>query len=446
ITKYGVRYMRVDVAGTVNLTSTQAQAMADAMCSDLQTPWLEQEFSSYALWFAQLYDYAKTLANGVHYNADQLGGVTSVAHAISGGTVKSTIGARGQPAGGYRSWLQYARLSVSAAPIYNQCIAQVTNTTATTIEVTVTASSPTGTPTVEFIGVTGSAVRASGPLAGVSSPSGTVWTFTRGAALGGSGEAQFRALFAGNVSDDDLVAIPEQGRDTTYLASRARVIATTATTVTVRYAVADPYPQGTNSATIAYQDQGSGGVTPATGQTVTPASTLTEAANTYVDFVITRPAFATGTARVTFTATAANRVSDSDAVDVPAQEKTAFGPNLSVVPTPGATSYSIAWSGDGVKLQIDGGAVITAPAIPLNATPIVVPRNAPGGADKIYAFTGLKDSQTVSNTVTIPAQSGSTAPSATLVPSLTNNQTDDTVGTVTLSASATNLPAAYTWA
>jgi len=110
---------------------------------------------------------------------------------------------------------------------------------------------------------------------------------------------------------------PLHGAPIIALAGRARVTATSSTTVTVRYAVADPIPQGANTATITYQDQGSGGVTPASGGTVTPAATLTEAAGTYIDYTITRPAFGVGTARVTFTVTAAGRISDSDAVDVP---------------------------------------------------------------------------------------------------------------------------------
>jgi hypothetical protein len=216
------------------------------------------------------------------------------------------------------------RSVVDAAPLglmYNQTVAQITATTATTIAVTVTATATSGSPTVQLVAVTGSATLLSGPAIGVASPSGTVWVFTRGAALGGSGQAQFRAIAADNVSDDDLVEIPEQGRDTVYLASRARVTATTATTVTARYAVADPYPPGGASVTVTYQDAGSGGVSPASGGTITPAATLTEAAGTFIDYTITRPAFAVGTARVTFTASAANRVTDSDAVDVPALDR-----------------------------------------------------------------------------------------------------------------------------
>jgi hypothetical protein len=62
-------------------------------------------------------------------------------------------------------------------------------------------------------------------------------------------------------------------------------------------------------------------VSPASGGTLTPAATLTEAAGTYIDYTIGRPAFGAGTGRVTYTATASGRVSDSDAVDVPAQER-----------------------------------------------------------------------------------------------------------------------------
>lgn len=230
LTKYGERYMKVDLSGSLPMTAANAQAMADAIRSDLETPWLEQQFTSYALWFAQLYDYAKTLANGVQYNADQLGGVTSITHRLKGGTVKTDIGARGQPAGGSRLWT----------------------------------------------------------ITGLTAP------------------------------------------DT---------------------------------------------------------------------------------------------------------------PGLAVGATPGSPNYSIAWGGTGVLLSVDGGT-----PTPPSASPITVARNAPGGADKVYTFTATSNGKTVSNTVTIPAQSGSTAPSASLVPSLTNNQLDDTTSPVTLTAGATNLPAVYTWA
>ena len=116
------------------------------------------------------------------------------------------------------------------------------------------------------------------------------------------------------------------------------------------------------------------------------------------------------------------------------------GPSLSVVATPGSTSYSIAWSGDFVQVSING-AVFATPS----ASPIVVARSAAGGADKVYTFSGFRDGVATTLAVVIPAQSGSTAPSGTLTPTLTNNQVDDTTLTVTCVANASNLPAAYTW-
>jgi hypothetical protein len=175
---------------------------------------------------------------------------------------------------------------------------------------------------VQLVAVTGSAVLASGAAVGVPVASGSSWTFTRGAALGQPGGAQFRAVLAGAQSDDDFIEVPEQGRDTTYLASRARVTLTSATTVTVLYAVADPYPSASpNSVTVTYQTYGVPGVSPPSPGTITPQDTLTEAPGTYITYTIDRPAFGAGTGRVTFTATASGRVSDSDAVDVPAQER-----------------------------------------------------------------------------------------------------------------------------
>lgn len=221
---------------------------------------------------------------------------------------------------------------VSAA----ECLAKITGTTATTVTVTVTANPASPVQQVQYVAVTGSATLSSGTAAGTwVTPNGTnnVWVFNRAAINAGVGQAQFRA---GNVSsyqnDDDFVSIEEQGRDTVPLQMRARIIASDATTATVRVAVADPYPQGAGSATIAYTETGGTGTacSPASGGTVTPAATLTEAAGTYIDYTVTRPNFATGTRRVTFTVTAASRTSDSDAVDVP--ELAGVGAGLSAPP------------------------------------------------------------------------------------------------------------------
>ena len=243
-------------------------------------------------------------------------------------------------------------------------MATVTSVSATQITVTVTGGVLSGTPTVGLVGVTGSASLASGHAAGVYTyvQNGTdnVWVFNRPAFGAGTGQVQFRSVSTDAQSDDDFVDIPEVGRDTTYLAIRARVTATTPTTVTVRLAVADPYPQGANSASIAHEytiSTGAGTVNQTSPQLVTPEATLTEAAGTYVDYVVTRPAFATGSGRITFTATAAGRVSDSDAVDVPAQD--------SVTPECRARVTSV--SATQVQVTVDGVAPSGSPTVHLVA-------------------------------------------------------------------------------
>jgi len=242
----------------------------------------------------------------------------------SGTTVfVSVLGYTGAGGTGSESALFEYRFVRDGGIVYSECLATMLSSSATQIAVQVFGTATTGSPTVQLVAITGSATLASGAAIGVPVGSGSTWLFNRGTALGQPGGAQFRAVLAGTQSDDDFIEIPEQGRDTVTLASRARVLTTTDTTVTVRYAVADPFPQGANTVQVTYQNLGTGGVTPASGGFVTPEATLTENAGTFIDYTITRPAFQAGTGRVTFTAnaTAGNRVSDSDAVDIPAQER-----------------------------------------------------------------------------------------------------------------------------
>lgn len=219
-------------------------------------------------------------------------------------------------------------VDVAAADgVYAEVFCKVTDTDDATVEITVTATSPIGTPTVHLVAINGTATLNSGAAIGATGQaSGSVWVFNRGAALGGSGQVQFRATLSGTITDDDFVTIPPQGQGTVYLTMRARVTATTATTITVRVAVADPYPQGADSATITYSEVGLGASTsPSSGGTVTPAATITEGASTYIDYTVTRPTFGNGMGRITFTSAASGRISDSDSVDVTPQEVTAGG-------------------------------------------------------------------------------------------------------------------------
>src|SRR5690606_4059210 len=199
-----------------------------------------------------------------------------------------------------------------------ECVARIISSTATQVTVQVTATAEGGgAPQVELVGVTG-ATLASGASPGTKMASGSTWVFNRPAFQAGAGQAQFRATLAGATSDDDLVVIPEQGRDTVPLLMRARVLSVTGTQIVVRVAVADPFPG--SAITIAYSATGGTGlaVTPGSPQTI-PAGSVTANIDTtgFIDFTITRPTSGSGAGRVTFTASAPGRVSDADAVDVP---------------------------------------------------------------------------------------------------------------------------------
>lgn len=500
---------------------------------------------------------------------------------------------------------------IGGGETYNQCTAAITASDATTVTVTVTGTAPSGTPTVQLVAVTSPAALVSGAAIGSPVASGATWVFAKGAALAGDGGAQFRAVYAGNVSDDDFVTIPEAAPDTTVgqqilgnpafangltgygvydllgsghvthslqtdtttpnssgnflrvnvssgttpnvtvqpdfggfyvaigpdsgvfrkdtyhrgalitwrvrakipvgytiiwtgnafgtggsttpltptvgtgdwfdyqwrttvgtsgsfstighwyltgtgtgpiqwdvaqvtandahqtpreavrLQSRARVLSTNATTVVVRVAVADPFPSGLADGTISYQSVGTGGVSPASGGTVTPDSTLSEAAGTYIDYTITRPAFTAGTGRVTFTASRPGYTSDSDAVDIPAQEKTSFGPSLTTRVTYASTTASIAYTGSGgtVEVSIDGGSYSTAAA-----SPIVVTRPAVGALPKAYDFRIVADGQTITaHAEVVPVGFGPSLSVSTTVGSSSASIAYTGAGTITLS-------------
>jgi hypothetical protein len=391
------------------------------------------------------------------------------------------IGALTFDAGGNRSIPAYAAVNRDGSSVlYTQCLAVATSSTPTSITVTVTGTAPAGTPTVQLVGVTGSAVRTAGALPGVAVASGSQWTFQRGPALGLTGGAQFRAVLTNAQSDDDYIEIPEQGRDTVYLTSRARVTGTSNTQVFVRYQVADQYNQfnvlniapagslsvvntttphnltgavsiviagnsnaafnGTWSATVLNSMaftipttgggvSGTGGtVTPqqyvsvshsatgvgtvtATGTTVTPVVALnipeTPAAS-YVDFTINRPLFEQGAGRVVFLASAAGRISDTDAVDVPTIDKDfsppVFAPTFTLNSTTGVVSWATPAAGVQVEAKTDSGSYSVQAG-----TSYTVTRNAPGGASKLAFVKAVRTATGIESTVytfTVPAQDG----------------------------------------
>lgn len=321
IARYGRRWMRIEEADDSPIdTAAEAQAMADAALSDLAWPDAEQAIEMLLWPAAEIGDLYRFRANDGHYDRDHDWAVTSVRHQIALDRHRTTIRTRGKPAGMYRQWFRASSLPPGVV-LYAECQARIVSSTATTVTVEVLSVPPYGT--VELVSVVG-ATLASGPAIGTPSPSGTRWTFNRPAFQAGAGQAVFRAEAPGYQSDDDHVVIPEQGRDTVALAMRARVVNQTATTLTVRVAVADPqYSSGSGNVSVAYVASGGvGGVTPTSPQTIAAANLRdtpdgSEAAGGYVDFTIARGASGSGGGRVTFTASRTGRVPDVDAVDVP---------------------------------------------------------------------------------------------------------------------------------
>lgn len=117
---------------------------------------------------------------------------------------------------------------------------------------------------------------------------------------------------------DELLAEKSRGA----LLAHARITATTATTATVRVAVADPSELGaTTSATIHYTEYNLGAATsPATGQTATPAPAVNEVAGSYVDFTVTRPTSGAGGGAILFVVQATGRESATASVSIPAHD------------------------------------------------------------------------------------------------------------------------------
>jgi hypothetical protein len=234
-----------------------------------------------------------------------------------------------------------------------ECYARITASNATTVTVTVTGRG-TGVQ-VQYVGVTGGATYLSGTAAGTPViPNGTnnVWVFTRAAINGGAGQAQFRATKNGFQSDDDFVTIEEQGRDTIDIICQASVITTTPTFAIVRVVVADPVSQAL-TASIAYtQTSNIGAISPASPQTVTPTTSLVASGANFKDFTVPRPLFGTNTGQVIFTATMANRTSDSDSVDIPSLESTLSGTQILSNPNffGGLTGYGIYDNGSSGKV------------------------------------------------------------------------------------------------
>jgi hypothetical protein len=119
LTQYQKRVdLEIDLSAKTQVTtSATAQGAADAIQQDKSFPSLEQQIETLGFWFAQIYDYGKFYANGQHYDQDQYAGVTNIRHQLAQGTIVSTLGTRGKPAGRYVKWDRYSDQTVRNTPL-----------------------------------------------------------------------------------------------------------------------------------------------------------------------------------------------------------------------------------------------------------------------------------------------------------------------------------------
>jgi hypothetical protein len=245
----------------------------------------------------------------------------------------------------------------------------------------------------------------------------------------------------GTVSGPFRYTFTNGSRDTITLTARARITSTTSTTQVVRVAVADPVPGG--AATIAFTVTGLATPTQVGGAplpgtiTVTPATTLTEAAGTYYDFELTRPASAQPPGRINFTVTATDRAPSAPAATVVAQD--IIGPSLQVVTTPSANTYSLVITYIGtITYALDGIAQSTAGFVSPHT--LVITRNEFLSSTQLVALSVTRDGSTVSETINVPPKDNA---GATIT--IGTQSADDTTNVYTFTFSTSGMPTGTTF-
>lgn len=456
IDKYRRRFFRIPGSSMLT-TRAESQAVINRVVNDLEAPPAEAEAELAYCWFVQLYDRYTFAANDRQYDQDQTFSVVGYQHSIESNRASTTLTLTARVVGAYKEWLK--RIRIGGAVFQTASINRVSSTESTdgtTRDFTITIGARVDAVHLHYrtvpVGVVGDPLDFSGNETVTEAvttvilprvPTSDQITFS--IPLPSKGFRVAARLIPYTVGLPD----PIEGASWPFyvepagdqaLAVRARVIASTTTSVTVRVAVADPYPQGAGSVTITYTETGGAGTacSPASGGTVTPEETLTEAVGTYIDYTITRPSFLTGTRRVTFTATTTDRQSASDAIDVPAEEGP--GPVMDVVGTPGTTQFTITYTATTgtFEYSVDGAAYTSVPASPFN-----VSRNAAGGADKVLTFRCTRNSQTTTSMITVPAQVSTGA--TPQVNNLRVSSIDNTANEIVLAWDSYNIPVGATF-
>jgi hypothetical protein len=107
IDTYDEQYMEVAEDASSNIDSmVEAQQMADAIGSDLSTPYLSQRMRTTYAWFVELADLHEYVANDVHYDTNQKLAVVTIEHELSRTGYTTIVGVRGKPSTSYAEWLK----------------------------------------------------------------------------------------------------------------------------------------------------------------------------------------------------------------------------------------------------------------------------------------------------------------------------------------------------
>lgn len=120
ISRFGRQYVEVSEAATSQInTQVEAQAMADAILSDLALPSAEVSCRMPLFWPVELADLYRFSSNGVHHDQNLDIAVVAYSHTWASSGCFTELTLRGKPSGGYRRWLSVSadivpRLSNSA--------------------------------------------------------------------------------------------------------------------------------------------------------------------------------------------------------------------------------------------------------------------------------------------------------------------------------------------
>lgn len=383
---YGEQFLQLAEDKTSSISSaSEAQRLADFVGHDLHLPPVEQVMRTLYFWPAELGDLYGYDPDAVHYDTAIALAVVSVAHNLTKDTTESEIQCRGTVAGLNSEWLEKGTNAAGAAQ------AQIIGATldvravadATTYTIYYTSLQPVqlSINNGAYAPAPASPVLVSRPAAGTNP---LIYAF--------------RALtLDGQYAVDTIEIAPQGGLDSDTVSPDLAVVQSVPVALTQDFTATATNPKaGGPAPTITVQLRGTTGVNVTTGAALADGTVYAVAASDVIR--ANRPAFGQTTGasvefRASITGGGAERIQRS----ILPQVKLSFGPSFDVRTTPGALTYSIAYTGTPL-LSINGGIPSAPPASPISVT-----RPAAGASSLEYSFQSTLDGQTVNDTVLIPA-------------------------------------------